>query len=175
VLLALIPDRNFMGNRSDLRRRRRITAVTVLAATLLIAALAALAAEGLMPSGPLSADRTDTVVSGAYRGTIEGVIEGCYGAGRGPFPTVDGIVTLLTGPPAATSIRGVIRRPGGAVVAIERVRRGERFSFLAPGGRYVVSALAGDRESGFFRYPPVAISLSPGSTARVITAPRVCA
>jgi hypothetical protein len=71
--------------------------------------------------------------------------------------------------------RGVIRQPGGAVVAIDRIRRGERFSFRAPAGRYVVSALAGDRESGFFRYPPVAVSLTPGSTARIITAPRACA
>lgn len=156
-------------------RRRRITAVAAVAA-LLIAAFAALVAEGIVPSRPPSTDRTGTVASGAYRGTIEGVIEGCYGSGRGPFQTLDGIVTLLAAPPAATSAHGVFPwRMGGTVVAIERIGRGKRFTFRAPAGRYVVSALAGDRESGFFRYPPVTVSLSPGSTARIITAPTACA
>src|SRR5215469_3899653 len=156
-------------------RRRRITTVAAVAATLLIAAFAALVADGLGRGRPPAEGRTATVPSEAYRGTIEGVIEGCYGnPGKAPIQTIDGIVTLLTGPPPATSIRGVIPQPMGAVVAIEHIRRGERFSFRAPAGNYVVSALAGDRESGLFRYPPVAVSLHPGSTARIITAPRAC-
>jgi hypothetical protein len=154
-----------------------MAAVIAVGVALVIAAVAALVAEGLVTGRPAATGRTGTAGAGARPGRIVGVIAGCPGALTYPLriPTVGGIVTLLRGRLAYKEIRPGVRAAviplpvRRAVVASEPVRPGHRFWFREPAGHYVVSALAGDRESGFFRYPPVAVSLRSGVTVRLVT------
>jgi hypothetical protein len=159
------------------RRRRRISAVVAIGATLLVIAGAVLVTEGLEPGRPSATFRTGPVAPGARPGTIVGVIAGCPGALTYPerIPTLGGVVTLLRGRIGYKEVRPGVReavipqRVRRAVAAIEHIRRGQKFSFREPAGHYVLSALGGDREGGFFRYPPLAVSLGPGATVRIVT------
>jgi len=159
------------------RRRRRASAVIAIGATLLTVAGVVLVTEGLTPDRPSGAGRTVPVARSLRPGLIVGVIAGCPGALSYPerIPTLAGVVTLFRGRIGYKEVRPGVRQAviprqvRRAVAAVEHIRRGQRFSFREAPGHYVLSALAGDRESGLFRYPPLAVSLRSGATARVVT------